>query len=107
MDTKELVLKYVEAWQKRDWNLLHSCLSSHYKMDGGQIQMPSPDTLIAFCKDGPSWSKVKLLELVSENDKAALLYEAVTPTGEKIRIGEFLTIHQNKITYSTLVLSLA
>lgn len=104
--TKELVLTYFQAWEMRDWEKMRSCLSSNFKIDGGQIQFKSIEDFIAFCKSGPSWSKITLLDVLFLDTKAALLYEGMTPTGEKIRVGEFLTIDQNKIIHSKMALSL-
>ena len=102
----EIVLTYFQAWQNKEWEIMRSCLSKDFKIDAGQIQFKSVDTFIEFCKNGPSWSQIKLLDALFLDNKAALLYEGVTPAGEKIRVGEFLEIENNKISQSKVAIAL-
>lgn len=104
--TKELVLNYFKAFQMKDWEQLRSCLDTNFQVDGGQLQFPSIEVFFAFCQNGPCWSPTQLLDAVFVNNQAALLYEAKTPKGEKMRIGEFLTIVDNKIRHSKIIISL-
>lgn len=104
--TKELVKKYFQSWQKQDWDQMRTCLSKDFSIDAGQIQFHSVDTFVDFCKSGPSWSQIKLLDALFLEKKAALLYEGVTPNGEKIRVGEFLEINNNLIVCSKVAISL-
>jgi hypothetical protein len=105
--SNHLVMTYFQAWQNHAWDDMYDCLSTDFRMDGGQIQFPNRDAFIDFCKNGPSWKKAKLIDALFLENKAALLYEGITATGEKIRIAEFLTFNKNKITQSTVAISLA
>ena len=104
--TKEVVLTYFNSWQNKEWDVLRRCLANTFKIDGGKIQFRNIDEFIAFCQNGPSWSKVTLLDSIFQEKQAALLYEGETPTGEKIRVGEFLTLDQDKITSAKISISL-
>jgi hypothetical protein len=95
--TKKLVLTYFQAWQNKEWDKMRLCLSKDFKIDGGPIQFSSVDRFIEFCKNGPNWSQVKLLESLFLEKKAALLYEGIAATGEKIRVGEFFELDGDKI----------
>jgi hypothetical protein len=105
--TKEIVMTYFLTWQNKEWDKMRSCLSRDFKIDGGQIQFNSVDSFVEFCKNGPSWSHVVLLDSLFLENKAALLYEGITPVGEKIRVGEFLQLVNNKIIHSKVAISLA
>ena len=104
--TKDLVLNYFEAWQARDWKRMRPFLSPKFTIDGGKIQFHSVDAFISFCQNGPSWSQIVLLDALFQDNKAALLYEGITPTGEKIRVGEFFIIEEGKIISSKVAISL-
>jgi hypothetical protein len=105
--TKSLVLTYFKAWQNKDWDTIRSCVAKDFKIDGGQLQFQSIETFIEFCKTGPSWSQVRLLDSLFQENKAALLFEGTTPEGQKIRIGEFFEIKNEKIAFSRVAISLA
>jgi hypothetical protein len=102
-----IILTYFQAWQKKDWGQMRDLLAQDFKLDGGQIQFKDRDTFIAFCKNGPSWRDIKLLDALFLETKGALLYEGITPTGEKIRVGEFIEIDGTKIISSKVAISLA
>lgn len=104
---KDLVLTYFQSWQNKEWDTLRNCLSKDFKIDAGKIQFNSVDMFIEFCKNGPSWSQVKLLDALFLEKKAALLYEGVTQKNEKVRIAEFLEIDRNKIISAKVAISLA
>jgi hypothetical protein len=103
---KDLALSYFQAWQTKEWDKMRACLSKDFKVDAGQIHFHSLDAFIEFCKNGPGWSNIQLLDALFLENKAALLYEGLTPTGEKIRVGEFLEVAENKILRSKVAIAL-
>jgi hypothetical protein len=104
--TEELVMCYFQTWQNQEWERMRDCLSVNFKADGGQIQFHHRDQFIEFCKHGPSWKQVTLLDSLFQKTKAALLYEGTTAKGERIRVAEFLEINQGSILSSKMAISL-
>jgi len=103
---KNLIITYFQSWQTQDWDKMRACLNKKFHIDAGQLQFKSVDVFIEFCKNGPSWSQIRLLEALFLENKAALLYEGITPTKEKVRIAEFFDVTNNEIIKSQMTITL-
>ncbi len=105
--TKDLVLNYFNSWQQQNWDQLRDCLAEHFSLDSLSMGFNNRDEFVEFCKNGPKWSDVKLLDSLFSDSQATLLYEGVTDTGHKIRVAEFLRLDSNKLIKSSVCISLA
>ena len=95
---RELIMKYWHSWQKPDWQELRGCLAP--KVDFGGIEMES-DAFVEMCKQGNPWEKVDMLSACFSDDGGAILYEGTdTITGQRIRVGEFISVKDDRIIAS-------
>lgn len=103
--TKELVLSYFQSWQKQNWTQMQDCLTSDFILDSGMLQFKNREDFIEFCKEGPRWSQVHLIQSLFQEGQAAILYEGSSLDGHKLKVSEFLTIENGKIRKSLAVIS--
>lgn len=106
LTTKTIVISYFYTWQNKDWDKMSELLSKDFAADGGQLQFQNREHFIEFCKNGPSWKNVELIDSLFLENRAALLYQGITPASEKIRVAEFLQLCDQKIVFSKIAISL-
>ena len=100
MSSQELVLKFWNSWQHpADWNEMRSYLADDYKFDAGIFQCDNADQAVAIAQMGNPWREVKLLEVISQDDQVAIIYQGTdTVSGAQYRVSEFLKVANGKIT---------
>ncbi|NER12223.1 hypothetical protein GWK08_02100 [Leptobacterium flavescens] len=95
---KELTLAYFYSWQKGDFEALRNSLHDkvEFNLNGSKIVGAEP--FVEMCRNGIKWVKVDLLDAIFTTDKSALIYDGLTEKGEKVRVGEIISISDGKIT---------
>lgn len=94
-DTKSLILKYWNSWQKKDWQAMRECLAETIVFGGNP--MPS-EQLVVMSENGTPWKNVTMIDSQFSANKGSILYEGTnTLTGKVIRVAEFITIENGKI----------
>lgn len=99
--TRELILKYFNAWQTpSDWETLRYCLADDVAFDSGTGTMNGGDELVKMMRDtGTPWEKVTLIGSIFHEDSAALMYDGLAAAaGAKFRVAEHLEVNNGKIT---------
>ena len=99
METKQLVLKYWNSWQgDPDWESFRECLDENCKVNMGVFEANNAEMLLTITKSGNPWKDVEMLELICDENKAALIYQGTdTTSGQKFRVSEFITLDNHKI----------
>ncbi len=101
MDTansnKALVLKYFNSWQVQDFAALRESLDDNVEFDMNGSIIKGADMFVEICKNGINWEKVDLLDSIFTDDKSALIYDGLTAKGEKVRVGEIVSVANGKI----------
>ena len=96
--TEELVLTYWRSWQgsEPDWDTMRACLADEIDVEQGTM---TGDQLTEMASNGTPWRDVQLIDSLFAGDRGAILYEGTnTETEVAIRIAEFLTVTDGKIT---------
>ena len=95
---RDLIMKYWYSWQKPDWPEMRSCLAPTVLFGGTELDS---DAFVEMCGQGNPWKDVIMLSDFFTEKGGAILYEGTdTVTGQRIRVGEFITVRDNKITAS-------
>ena len=94
---KELILKYFYSWQKGDFDALRNSVHDNVEFDLNGNKITGADTFVEMCKKGVKWEKVDLLDSIFYANKSALIYDGITEKGEKVRVGEIISISEGKI----------
>lgn len=96
MDAKEIVEKYLTAWQKGDKETLLSLFSE--KGEFG-VKGESSREAVSNILEYPAWKDVRVISNVADEDgNAAILYEGTDPeTGRTLRASDFLTVRDGQI----------
>ena len=95
---KDLILKYWNSWQKPDWEEMRSCLANEINFGGHPM---NADQFTVMCQNGNPWKDVSLLASHFTDAGGAILYEGTDTVTEKtIRVGEFITVEDDKIVAS-------
>lgn len=99
MNNEELVLKFWNSWQTpANWEEMRGYLSNDYTFDAGMFYANSPEESVTIAQAGNPWKDVELLDIVCNDNKAALIYQGTDyQTGIRYRVSEFLTIKYGKI----------
>ncbi len=108
MNTKEITLRYFNAWQEpADFNELSVYLADSFKIDAGVFEFDNKKEFIKFLKANHTpWKDVKLLASIFSAYNAAILYEGVnTVTGKKMRVSEHIRFADNKIVKINTVIA--
>jgi hypothetical protein len=95
MEPKEIVEKYLEAWQKGDAKALRALLA-----DAGRYgrQQVSADQVTQDIIGHPAWKNIKMISAAYGPADAAIMYEGDDPkTGQRLRSAEFIKVTGGKI----------
>ena len=95
--TKELVHRYFYSWQKRDFKTFRDSLSNNVEFDFNGNKITGADSIVELAKNGLKWNKVDLLDSIFYKDKSALIYDGITEKGDKVRVGEIISISNGLI----------
>jgi hypothetical protein len=103
--TEQVVLDYWRSWQLQDWELMRRCLADDFRFDSAVMQFTSPDEIVEFCRQGPTWRKVFLIDSLFAAGQGALLYEGIDVNESRVRVAEFYKVANDCITELQLVMT--
>lgn len=103
--TEQVVLDYWKSWQVKNWGVMRQCLADDFRFDSAIMQFTSPEEIVDFCRQGPTWRKVFLIDAVFTAGHAALLYEGIDENESRVRVGEFFKVVDDRITELQLVMT--
>jgi hypothetical protein len=104
-ETRSVVERYFAAWTTKDVRAAHALLAADLEFSGPNASYQSADAFRpALVKFAEMTKAARILDLVVERDRAALLYdcELPQPVGT-LKIASFFRVEKGKIrTYETL-----
>ena len=104
-ETRRVVESYFAAWTTKDVRAAHALLAGDLEFSGPTASYQSADAFLpALVKFAEMTKWARIVDLVVEGDRAALLYdcELPQPVG-KLRIASFFRVEKGKIrVYETL-----
>ncbi len=95
--TRAIIMDWVHAWKNRDFERMRETVDDKVSLDSGRGRLNGVNELIDFCDNGPSWVKVEIIEEMYEQDRGAIMYEALTTDGQRVRAVEFIDLYFGKV----------
>lgn len=96
METKQVIEKYLEAWQKGDARAVRSYFADNGRFGRNHV---SADDITKEIIRHPGWKNIKMLAAVyGDAGDAAIMYEGTDPrTNQTVRSSEFIKVANGKI----------
>ncbi len=98
-DNESLVTRYLHAWYSQDFEVMRRCLADDVRFDMGiGPSFDDADDLVEFCRAAPTFRDLTLLELLTQDDRVALVFDGIrADTGTRSRSALFVRVEEGKI----------